>query len=258
MPSLSKIWTWDSTVEGWVRTDLSTTFSAVPGDGDPNPGCVSLVNALGNGGGSVKFVGTWEDLGVPAGAAIQTVACSFFYRRTANDGINPAQVRASGYMTLVSNPSNVQLITVVDITTLDAWQQVSAAPIAVNSSFRASNTNINFVAQSIVFLPFSDGTGWTAFFDTYQLDITYTGGLVTTSGRFGGVGLLRATLTLATPGFPNGGWMSTRINGGAGGSGGPAGGGNFATGSRHFPILCGPGPGLIACNTPRAKGRRHA
>jgi hypothetical protein len=32
----------------------------------------------------------------------------------------------------------------------------------------------------------------------------------------------------------------------------------FATRIHHFPILCGPGPGLIACNTPRRNRRRHA
>jgi len=81
MATTTKTFTFDSTLESWVGNPATgdVAMSRDTGDGSPGTGCLSarITGKNKNPGESYwEWTGTWEDLGVPAGATVTEVGTS--------------------------------------------------------------------------------------------------------------------------------------------------------------------------------------
>ena len=78
MAVLNKIFTFDTGTESWV---LTSPTSRVTTDGYPNPGCLEtyLFGKSKTSTGLATWSGTYETLGVPVGATVNSVALKFNY-----------------------------------------------------------------------------------------------------------------------------------------------------------------------------------
>jgi len=211
MPSVTKIWTFTSDLEGFADAgnNANVNFSHQSSDGSPTPGSLELAWAVASGQEFCRSAPgqTWESWGVPAGATVTHVrVVSFNYRQLI---IFPNTVDVD--FRIKSGSNNVcssDLFTQVFTYTLSGWLSASGSQIAVDSAYQASNTSVRFEIDADAVWASSTSQ---LRFDSIQLEITYTGG--GSGGGSGGFGTMAQTgLTTAVGLCLESSWRTSPIS----------------------------------------------
>ena len=183
MATTTKTFSFAADAESWVATPgTSVVMQWQSGDGSPSNGCLEsrvLGKNINAGQSYWEWVGTWEDLGVPASSLITEVgtgadndynwACTEFTTGFAIGNHTGQFELFDNTPTLQGTFSSVQ----GDFTTTTAWATVDGAAISVPSGIQASNSTIRLRLSSFLRTGNSTSAAVTVRQDQIILTMTY-------------------------------------------------------------------------------------
>jgi len=183
MGTITKTFTFDSTIESWAGTPATdVVMDRSTADGSPGTGCLSarLAGKNKNPGASYwKWIGTWEDLGVPSGATITDVGtsgiadynwrCSEYDTGTGDNLVGPFELY-DNTPSLLGTFSAAQS----SVTGTTSWATVDGSSITGLS--QASTDTVQLWMTVLLRTGNSNSGAITMLNDQITIEITYTGG----------------------------------------------------------------------------------
>lgn len=209
MPTVTHTFTWESDQQGFsAGLGGFGTWTGVDGSdflGNFAPGCMDMLNNISQGNNIHRSGTSWEDLGVPHGATVQTVS---------------ARLRLKWISIGAPIPTNLYIYVAVQSTVplsqeplwsqnhendpLNTWMTLNGSPVAIPAGHSASNYEFTLVVN-ITADTWRGGT-WEAYVDSLEMTITYLAPPIPISmipRTYGGAELVRAGLSKTVT--PNGG-----------------------------------------------------
>ncbi|MEN6605904.1 MAG: hypothetical protein ABFD60_01575 [Bryobacteraceae bacterium] len=180
MSTVTKTWSWDSTIDGWVSDGgggyVTLSYDAggdvggcilclVTGEPDSTHNFSTLLNS--------KTGETWADWGVPAGKVVTNIQISAWKRKVASPSALTSHKVASVSVTSSGVAVSSALLTNVTFpTSASAWAaQTAGSTQAVSSTYQALSTPVRL---ALVYSGTTgNGGGVNTYFDTISLTITY-------------------------------------------------------------------------------------
>jgi hypothetical protein len=180
MGTVTKTFSFASDAEGWASSggtaDTTLGWSASGGN---TGGCISsrIFGRNKSADPHWYYVGTWEDMGVPAGATVTNIQLLGFDWRCSewNVGDNTTQQRLSYLYDSGGTVQIAQLSTdepTVSGTT--AYATISGTIQTVGASYQASNTSVQLYSDIYLRNANNDSAAVTLLMDNFSVEITYT------------------------------------------------------------------------------------
>ena len=181
MSSVTKTWSWDTTIDGWAGDGGSGYVATAYNAGGDSGGCL-LCNVSGESDSSWSFSTlltsrtgeTWATWGVPAGNIVTNIQISAWKQKVAGPYHLTSHKVASVYVTNSGVAVSAALLSNVSMpTSVTAWGAGTAGSAqSVGGGYQASNTAVR-LAWTYSGVTAAGGYVST-YFDTVALTITYS------------------------------------------------------------------------------------
>ena len=180
MATVTKTFTFGSDAEGWaVSGGTADTTLGWSSTGGNTGGCLSsrIFGRNKSADPHWYYLGTWEDMGVPAGATVTHIqllgfdwSCSEW-----NVGGNTTQIRVAA----LYDSAGTTLITALStseptVSGTTSYANISGAQQAVGASYQAANTQVQLWADLYLRTANNASAAVTLLMDNFSVEITYT------------------------------------------------------------------------------------